>query len=261
MGEYEKYVVTEYDIRQSIMLIALKVFDIAGRMETQYGERPFPETEFPDAEVFYCPEKEFKKSISKELLGWIAIRLAAQTGSEALIHSEEYERSDDEPIYQIWTPEHIKKHSELAFYGLGGNETACVTGYLKDLEALRWINRIIAEQTEEPAADGAAIKPEPKLWKWFDEVRKDTEWEKEMIRYSVKEKAGCKKEEAKNNGDTKTAFYKRLRSRIVSLVDDQAKSQGKKPVNIVSIPNSVEKPFRDWSQNRFPASPAENSEK
>lgn len=176
MGEYEKYQVTEYDIRQSIMLIALKVFDIAGRTVAGAGERPFPEAGFPDNEVFYRPEKEFKKLISKELLGWIALHLAAQVGSEALVHSEKYERLDNEPIYQIWTPEYIKKHSEFAFYGLGGNETACVKSYLIKIEALKWINRIIGEQAGKPAAGRELIgwrgTPE-QLEQLADELQKE----------------------------------------------------------------------------------------
>ena len=145
MGDYKEYQVTEYDIRQSIRVIGLKVFEIGDMLENRGGERSFPETEFPAIEVFRRPEDEFKKSISKEFLDAIALHLAANVASTSLVHSEEYERTDNEPIYQIWTPEYLKKNSELAFYGLGGNETALVKRYLIDLDALKWLSRIIAD--------------------------------------------------------------------------------------------------------------------
>ncbi len=121
-----------------------------------------------------------------------------------------------------------------------------------------------SEQTRRQGTGWAvptAVGREHDLWKWFDEVWKDSDWQKEMIRYSKKEKGGSKDKEARKKGDTKIAFYKRLKSHLILLIEIHAKNQEKKVCDIVAMPDSIEKPFRDWAKNRFSTSLFENSEK
>ncbi len=108
-----------------------------------------------------APLDTFREHLKEPLLTGVSMLLMASQGSEALIHSSEYERAESEPTQKIWASEFIKQHSENAYFGLHGSDTEKIKAYLILLKTNEWLRdaQLKPYQAKEGGRLGAAKRP------------------------------------------------------------------------------------------------------
>jgi hypothetical protein len=197
MGEiYKEYQVTDGDIRFKVCVTAMKWCDeqlqhLAKKREAikkipdkingqpvsskdellklqQYRQSLLEEVDKEELQIeclripteasYNTPLDTFREHLKEPLLTGVSMRLMASQGSEALIHSSEYERAASEPTQKIWNSEFIKQHSENAYFGLHGSDTEKIKAYMILLKTNEWLRDAQLkpyqpQQTAPPAGD------------------------------------------------------------------------------------------------------------
>ncbi len=200
MGEiYKEYQVTDGDIRFKVCVTAMKWCDaqfqhLAKKREAiknipdkingqtvsskdellklqQYRQSLLEEVDKEELQIeclripaetgCNTPLDTFREYLKEPLLTGVSTLLMASQGSEALIHSSEYERAASEPTQKIWAGEFIKQHSENAYFGLHGSDTEKIKAYTILLKTNEWLRDAQLKpyqpkQTAAPAGDQEA---------------------------------------------------------------------------------------------------------
>lgn len=205
MGEiYKEYQVTDSDIRFKVCVTAMKWCDeqlqhLAKKREAiknipdkingqtvsskdellklqQYRQSLLEDVDKEELQIeglripadvgYNTPLDTFREHLKEPLLTGVSMLLMASQGSEALIHSSEYERAASELTQKIWAGEFIKQHSENAYFGLHGSDTEKIKAYTILLKTNEWLRDAQLKpyqpkQTAAPAGVQATKKDTP----------------------------------------------------------------------------------------------------